>query len=209
MTLADLVLSAQSHGDADAVSPARRVAPGRSPCGCRVAVVAVPQPWPEMHTRRVYKLQEFVAHGSRVNCVHISRNTGSLVATGGDDTRVNLWALGKPHALVVRTPPSAAASGGAMPFPRVCHGAHIHLCVFVSLASRLASGARTRNATEPGGAHVGGDLRRSGRRRGRPRRRLCGRHPEAVGRHSQQRCVTQTCLRWSAGRHLLSCISVA
>ena len=84
-----------------------------------------------------------------------------------------------------------------------------HTPVCASLVSRLARGARTRNATEPWGAHVGGDLRRSGRRRGRPRRRLRGRHPEAVGRHSQQRCVTQTCLRWSAGRHLLSCISVA
>jgi hypothetical protein len=35
-----------------------------------------------MHTRRVHKLQEFVAHSSRVNCVHISRNTGALVAAG-------------------------------------------------------------------------------------------------------------------------------
>ena len=48
------------------------------------------------------KQQEWVAHGSSTRCLHIARRSGSLIATGGDDERVNVWAIGKPHALVVR-----------------------------------------------------------------------------------------------------------
>ena len=55
-----------------------------------------------MSGRSMHRLQEFVAHASNVNALHIGRRSGSLLATGGDDLKVNVWAIGKPHALVVR-----------------------------------------------------------------------------------------------------------
>lgn len=59
------------------------------------------------------KQQEWVAHGSSVNALHIARRSGSLIATGGDDKRVNVWAIGKPHALVVRCAGGPGAGRGA------------------------------------------------------------------------------------------------
>eukprot|EP00775_Hariotina_reticulata_P007929 gene7929-8125_t len=46
---------------------------------------------------RSFKLDEFVAHGSSVNCLRIGRNTAGVLATGGDDKKVNLWRIGQPH----------------------------------------------------------------------------------------------------------------
>lgn len=42
------------------------------------------------------KLQTIDAHIGRTNCVHIGRNTGALLVTGGDDALVNVWAVGRP-----------------------------------------------------------------------------------------------------------------
>ena len=44
---------------------------------------------------------EFVAHGSNVNCLALSPSNGRTLATGGDDRRINLWAVGQPNALMV------------------------------------------------------------------------------------------------------------
>ncbi|KAL6883549.1 hypothetical protein ACP4OV_010963 [Aristida adscensionis] len=52
-----------------------------------------------MATKRAYKLQEFAAHTSSVNCVKFGKRTSRMLITGGEDTKVNLWALGKPSAL--------------------------------------------------------------------------------------------------------------
>lgn len=54
-----------------------------------------------MSNRRAFKLSEFIAHGSNVNCVTIGRNTNQLAATGGDDKKVNLWTLNKPTCIIV------------------------------------------------------------------------------------------------------------
>ena len=43
-----------------------------------------------------------MAHASTVNCVRIGRRSSGVMVTGGDDKRVNMWAIGKPHALLVR-----------------------------------------------------------------------------------------------------------
>ena len=51
------------------------------------------------------KVQEFVAHGSAVNCVQIGRKSGSVMVTGGDDKKVNVWALGKTNAIMVGARP--------------------------------------------------------------------------------------------------------
>ena len=49
------------------------------------------------------KVQEFVAHGSSVNCLQIGRKSGAVMVTGGDDKKVNVWAVGKANAIMVCT----------------------------------------------------------------------------------------------------------
>jgi WD40 repeat protein len=58
-----------------------------------------------MTTKRAYKLQEFVAHSSTVNCLKIGRKSSRVLVTGGEDHKVNLWAIGKPNAILVRISP--------------------------------------------------------------------------------------------------------
>ncbi|KAI4384317.1 hypothetical protein MLD38_002488 [Melastoma candidum] len=53
-----------------------------------------------MTTKRAYKLQEFVAHSAAVNCLKIGRKSSRVLVTGGEDHKVNLWAIGKPNAIV-------------------------------------------------------------------------------------------------------------
>ncbi|KAM1893713.1 hypothetical protein ACFX14_036719 [Malus domestica] len=50
--------------------------------------------------KRAYKLQEFVAHSDSINCLSIGKKACRLFVTGGDDHIVNLWAIGKPTALM-------------------------------------------------------------------------------------------------------------
>ena len=50
---------------------------------------------------RGHKICEFVAHSAPVNCVHLGRRSGSVLATGGDDKKVNIWSVGKQNALMV------------------------------------------------------------------------------------------------------------
>ncbi|XP_058073225.1 katanin p80 WD40 repeat-containing subunit B1 homolog KTN80.4-like isoform X2 [Magnolia sinica] len=50
--------------------------------------------------KRGYKLQEFVAHASNVKCLKIGTKSGRLLVTGGEDHKVNLWAIGKPNSLL-------------------------------------------------------------------------------------------------------------
>lgn len=51
-------------------------------------------------TKRAYKLQEFVAHSQSVNCLKIGRKSSRVLVTGGEDHKVNLWAIGKPNAIL-------------------------------------------------------------------------------------------------------------
>ncbi|XP_042010342.1 katanin p80 WD40 repeat-containing subunit B1 homolog KTN80.4-like [Salvia splendens] len=51
-------------------------------------------------TKRAYKLQEFVAHSVSVNCLKIGRKSSRVLVTGGEDHKVNLWAIGKPNAIL-------------------------------------------------------------------------------------------------------------
>ncbi|XWS15690.1 hypothetical protein CRYUN_Cryun34aG0023400 [Craigia yunnanensis] len=50
--------------------------------------------------KRGYKLQEFVAHTANVNCLSMGKKTCRLLITGGDDHKVNVWAIGKPTSLL-------------------------------------------------------------------------------------------------------------
>ncbi|EXC04046.1 Katanin p80 WD40 repeat-containing subunit B1-1-like protein [Morus notabilis] len=44
--------------------------------------------------------EEFVAHSAAVNCLKIGRKSSRLLVTGGEDHKVNLWAIGKPNAIL-------------------------------------------------------------------------------------------------------------
>lgn len=45
--------------------------------------------------KRSWKLQDFTAHNANVNCVSLGHKSGRVLVTGGDDKKVNLWAVGK------------------------------------------------------------------------------------------------------------------
>ncbi|KAG6472335.1 hypothetical protein ZIOFF_069795 [Zingiber officinale] len=47
-----------------------------------------------------FVLLEFVAHSSNVNCLKIGRKTSRVLVTGGEDRKVNVWAIGKPNAIL-------------------------------------------------------------------------------------------------------------
>lgn len=53
-----------------------------------------------MSAKRAHKLQEFVAHSDRTNCLHVGRKSSGVLVTGGDDAKVNVWAIGKPAAIL-------------------------------------------------------------------------------------------------------------
>uniref|UniRef100_A0A0C9QVJ2 Katanin p80 WD40 repeat-containing subunit B1 n=1 Tax=Fopius arisanus TaxID=64838 RepID=A0A0C9QVJ2_9HYME len=51
-------------------------------------------------TKRSWKLQELVAHSSNVNCLALGHKSGRVLVTGGDDKKVNLWAVGKEKCIM-------------------------------------------------------------------------------------------------------------
>lgn len=57
-------------------------------------------PSSNLATKRAWKLQEFVAHGAQVNCLALGHKSGRVLVTGGDDKKVNLWAVGKPNCIM-------------------------------------------------------------------------------------------------------------
>ncbi len=53
-------------------------------------------------THFYYFSEEFVAHGASVNALALGHKSGRVLVTGGDDKKVNLWAVGKPNCIMVR-----------------------------------------------------------------------------------------------------------
>jgi katanin p80 WD40 repeat-containing subunit B1 len=47
-----------------------------------------------------FKFQEFAAHSSTVRCAAIGRKSNQVIATGGEDRKVNVWAVGKPQPVL-------------------------------------------------------------------------------------------------------------
>lgn len=45
--------------------------------------------------------EEFVGHGASVTCLAIGQKSGQVMVTGGEDKKVNLWAIGKTGAIMV------------------------------------------------------------------------------------------------------------
>lgn len=52
------------------------------------------------NTKRSWQLQEFMAHGANVNCLALGHKSGRVLVTGGDDKKVNLWAIGKENCIM-------------------------------------------------------------------------------------------------------------
>ncbi|XP_074865109.1 katanin p80 WD40 repeat-containing subunit B1 isoform X2 [Carettochelys insculpta] len=51
-------------------------------------------------TKTAWKLQEITAHSSNVSSLVLGKSSGRLLATGGDDCRVNLWSVNKPNCIM-------------------------------------------------------------------------------------------------------------
>ena len=43
-----------------------------------------------------------MAHGSNVSCLSVGPSSGRVMVTGGEDRKVNMWAVGKPNVILVR-----------------------------------------------------------------------------------------------------------
>ncbi|XP_067088398.1 katanin p80 WD40 repeat-containing subunit B1-like isoform X2 [Osmerus mordax] len=54
-------------------------------------------------TKTSWRLQEIVAHSSNVSSVALGKSSGRLLATGGEDCRVNIWAISKPNCIMSLT----------------------------------------------------------------------------------------------------------
>ncbi|XP_027137187.1 katanin p80 WD40 repeat-containing subunit B1 [Larimichthys crocea] len=54
-------------------------------------------------TKISWRLQEFEAHSSSVSCLSLGKSSGRLLATGGEDCRVNLWAVSKANCIMSLT----------------------------------------------------------------------------------------------------------
>lgn len=61
--------------------------------------------------------EEFVAHGSNVSCLSLGPSSGRVMVTGGEDRKVNMWAVGKPNVILVKH----------FPLKSVLHSCHIKL----------------------------------------------------------------------------------
>lgn len=46
-----------------------------------------------------------MAHASNVSSLVLGKASGRLLATGGDDCRVNLWSINKPNCIMVSDEP--------------------------------------------------------------------------------------------------------
>ncbi|XP_070823681.1 katanin p80 WD40 repeat-containing subunit B1 [Chaetodon trifascialis] len=54
-------------------------------------------------TKISWRLQEFEAHSGTVSCLALGKSSGRLLATGGEDCRVNLWAVSKANCIMSLT----------------------------------------------------------------------------------------------------------
>ncbi|XP_061103168.1 katanin p80 WD40 repeat-containing subunit B1 isoform X2 [Conger conger] len=54
-------------------------------------------------TKTSWRLQEIVAHTSNVSSLALGKTSGRLLATGGEDCLVNIWAVSKPNCVMSLT----------------------------------------------------------------------------------------------------------
>ncbi|XP_076047816.1 katanin p80 WD40 repeat-containing subunit B1-like isoform X2 [Oratosquilla oratoria] len=77
-----------------------------------------------------HAFKEFVAHGANVNCLALGHKSGRVLVTGGDDKKVNLWAVGKPNCIL-------SLSGHTTPVECVRFGGSEELVCAGSLSGAL------------------------------------------------------------------------
>ncbi|XP_065354053.1 katanin p80 WD40 repeat-containing subunit B1 isoform X2 [Cloeon dipterum] len=53
--------------------------------------------------KRAWQLQNFTAHDAYVTSLTLGRKSTALLATGGDDKKINVWAIGKPECILSLT----------------------------------------------------------------------------------------------------------
>lgn len=53
-----------------------------------------------------------MAHSSNVSSLVLGKSSGRLLATGGDDCRVNIWSVNKPNCIMVRSGALLCADDG-------------------------------------------------------------------------------------------------
>ncbi|XP_074523370.1 katanin p80 WD40 repeat-containing subunit B1 [Halichoeres trimaculatus] len=51
-------------------------------------------------TKISWRLQEFEAHSRSVSCLSLAKSSGRLLATGGEDCTVNIWAVSKANCIM-------------------------------------------------------------------------------------------------------------
>ncbi|XP_072235937.1 katanin p80 WD40 repeat-containing subunit B1 [Leuresthes tenuis] len=54
-------------------------------------------------TKISWRLQEFEAHPRTVSCLALAKSSGRLLATGGEDCRVNIWTVSKANCIMSLT----------------------------------------------------------------------------------------------------------
>ncbi|KAM4614153.1 katanin p80 WD40 repeat-containing subunit B1 [Discoglossus pictus] len=81
-------------------------------------------------TKTAWKLQEIVAHASSVSAIVVGKTSGRLMATGGEDCRVNLWSVHKPNCIMSLT-------GHTSPVESVCFNSSEELVVAGSQSGSL------------------------------------------------------------------------
>ncbi|XP_072516093.1 katanin p80 WD40 repeat-containing subunit B1 isoform X2 [Salminus brasiliensis] len=54
-------------------------------------------------TKMSWKLQDMVAHSGNVSSLVLGKSSSRLLATGGEDCRVNIWAVNKPNCIMSLT----------------------------------------------------------------------------------------------------------
>nr|XP_002128767.1 katanin p80 WD40 repeat-containing subunit B1 isoform X1 [Ciona intestinalis] len=59
-------------------------------------------------TKTTWKLQEFVGHGSVVTSATLGKKSGRVMATGGEDGKVNMWHVGSPNCIMTLSPLTSA-----------------------------------------------------------------------------------------------------
>lgn len=76
--------------------------PPRSTGVCVSSSAHCPAAAQSLSHRRLCASEEFEAHARPVSCLALGKSTGRLLATGGEDCRVNLWSLNKANCIMVR-----------------------------------------------------------------------------------------------------------
>ncbi|KAI9000020.1 WD40-repeat-containing domain protein [Gaertneriomyces semiglobifer] len=66
---------------------------------------------------RASKIYDFVAHSATATCLRIGQKSGRVMVTGGEDRKVNLWAVGKSAPILSLSGHSSSIESVALDYP--------------------------------------------------------------------------------------------